>query len=88
MLMIYMKQLIKVNFKQESKAMDTQEKKLRVIVYGKQGTGKTTLCHIIKNCLERDYSFRTLFADYKISLEEVLEEENQTKTEINTIPKK
>ena len=55
-------------------------RELRIIVYGKVGVGKTTLCNIIKNCLERDYSFRTLFANAKISIDEALDKtENNIK---------
>lgn len=46
------------------------ERELQIIVFGKPNSGKTTLINLIKNCLERDYAFRTLFANAKISIDE------------------
>lgn len=46
------------------------ERELQILVLGKPSSGKTTLINLIKNCLERDYAFRTLFANAKISIDE------------------
>ena len=43
---------------------------LKITVSGKVASGKTTLLNIIKDCLERDYVFRTMFAGCKIAIDE------------------
>lgn len=48
-------------------------RKLKITVSGEEKSGKTTLSKIIKDCLERDYVFRTLFANAQISMEEKVE---------------
>lgn len=62
--------------------MNTENKKIRIIIYGKKGVGKTTLSNIIKRCLENDFEFRTSFVDAKVTIEEALQkEENSEKIE-------
>lgn len=53
-------------------------KKFAIIVYGKKCSGKSTLCGIIKHCLEENYTFRRMFADAKIIIDEkdLIETEN------------
>lgn len=53
---------------------ELQNRKLRITVSGALGAGKTTLLGIIKECLERDYKFRTMFAGAEISMTEVIED--------------
>lgn len=48
--------------------------KLKITVSGKKGSGKSTLLGILKNCLERDYAFRTLFQNWEIKTEEKVED--------------
>lgn len=50
------------------------DNELKIIVYGEPKSGKSLLCKIIKECLERDYEFRTLFKDKKILISEVNKE--------------
>lgn len=44
----------------------------RIIIESKDEKGRKLLSNIIKNCLENDYSFRTLFVNAKIVLDDVL----------------
>lgn len=53
---------------------ELQNRKLRITVSGALGAGKTTLLGIIKECLERDFFFRTKFANVQIALEEKVED--------------
>lgn len=49
---------------------------MQIVVVGKQSAGKTnTLAAIIKNCLERDYYFRTRFEGVTVQLRELVEPE-------------
>lgn len=50
-----------------------QVRKLKITVSGEAGSGKTTLLKIIKDCLERDFAFRTLFMNAEISMDERVE---------------
>ena len=56
---------------------------LTITVEGEAKSGKTTLLNIIKNCLERDFTFRTLFAGANIKLEEKLVLNSDTPTSSN-----
>lgn len=56
---------------------------LTITVEGEAKSGKTTLLNIIKTCLERDFTFRTLFAGANIKLEEKLVENLDTSASSN-----
>ena len=47
---------------------------MQIVVIGKQSSGKTNmLAAIIKNCLERDYYFRSHFEGVNVQLRELVE---------------
>ena len=60
---------------------ELNNKKFAIIVYGKKGSGKSTLCGIIKHCLEENYTFRRMFTDAKI----IIDEKNFTEVEENLV---
>lgn len=53
---------------------ELMNKKLKITVSGSVASGKTLLLSIIKECLERDFFFRTKFANVQIALEEKVED--------------
>lgn len=55
------------------------EKNLKIIVESSVEKDNNALLNIIKQCLERDYLFRTYFMDAKVKLEnKVIEEEKKS----------
>lgn len=57
------------------------DNELKIIVYGEPKSGKSLLCKIIKECLERDYEFRVLFKDKKVLISEVNKESKNNSVE-------
>ena len=53
----------------------------KVLIESKNENGRKILLNIVKNCLENDYSFRTLFASAKIIIDDVPGEEEQLNKE-------
>lgn len=54
--------------------MELSQKSLKITVSGEVASGKSLLLSIIKDCLERDYFFRTRFAGCQIELVEKVED--------------
>lgn len=55
---------------------NTSTSPLKVLVIGEQKSGKTLLCNIIKDALENNYTFRSVFNNRQVSLEEISVDEN------------
>lgn len=58
---------------------ELEVKKLKITVSGPATSGKTTLLNTIKACLERDFYFRTSFANWQIELVEKTEDLDEKK---------
>ena len=53
---------------------------VEIVIVGKASTGKThILAQIIKNCLERDYDFRSYFEGMNVQLRQLVEPDTQPK---------
>lgn len=44
---------------------------LKILVIGERNSGKTLLCNIIKDVLENNYTFRSVFNNRNVAIDEV-----------------
>lgn len=44
---------------------------LKILVIGEKNSGKTLLCNIIKDVLENNYTFRSVFNNRNVAIDEV-----------------